>query len=42
MFDKVAGIITNYVEVKKEDIKPESRYRGDDRKEFPNGSLGQH
>ena len=27
MFDKVAGIITNYVEVKKEDIKPESRLR---------------
>lgn len=29
MFDKVAGIITNYVEVKKEDIKPESRFMED-------------
>lgn len=29
MFDKLAGIITNYVEVKKEDIKPESRFMED-------------
>lgn len=29
MFDKVVGIITNYVEVKKEDIKPESRFMED-------------
>ena len=29
MFDKVAGIITNYVEVKREDIKPESRFMED-------------
>lgn len=26
MFDQLADIITNYVEVKKEDIKPESRF----------------
>jgi len=26
MFEKLADIITNYVEVKKEDIKPESRF----------------
>lgn len=26
MFEKLAEIITNYVEVKKEDIKPESRF----------------
>lgn len=26
MFDQLAEIITNYVEVKKEDIKPESRF----------------
>lgn len=29
MFDQLAGIITNYVEVKKEDIKPESRFMED-------------
>lgn len=29
MFDKLAGIITNYVEVKKEDIKPKSRFMED-------------
>ena len=29
MFDQLAEIITNYVEVKKEDIKPESRFLGD-------------
>lgn len=29
MFDKVADIIINYVEVKKEDIKPESRFMED-------------
>ncbi|MCI9033665.1 MAG: acyl carrier protein [Lachnospiraceae bacterium] len=29
MFDKVADIIVNYVEVKKEDIKPESRFMED-------------
>lgn len=29
MFDKLAEIITNYVEVKKEDIKPESRFMED-------------
>ena len=29
MFDQLAEIITNYVEVKKEDIKPESRFMGD-------------
>ena len=29
MFDKLTGIITNYVEVKKEDIKPESRFMED-------------
>ncbi len=26
MFDQLADIIVNYVEVKKEDIKPESRF----------------
>lgn len=26
MFDKLTDLITNYVEVKKEDIKPESRF----------------
>ena len=29
MFEKLAEIITNYVEVKKEDIKPESRFMED-------------
>ena len=29
MFVKLAEIITNYVEVKKEDIKPESRFMED-------------
>ncbi len=29
MFDQLADIITNYVEVKKEDIKPESRFMED-------------
>lgn len=29
MFDRLADIITNYVEVKKEDIKPESRFMED-------------
>ena len=29
MFEKLADIITNYVEVKKEDIKPESRFMED-------------
>lgn len=29
MFDKLAELITNYVEVKKEDIKPESRFMED-------------
>lgn len=29
MFDKLADIITNYVEVKSEDIKPESRFMED-------------
>ncbi|MCX4307021.1 MAG: acyl carrier protein [Acetatifactor sp.] len=29
MFDQLAQIITNYVEVKKEDIKPESRFMED-------------
>lgn len=29
MFDKLADIIVNYVEVKKEDIKPESRFMED-------------
>ena len=29
MFDQLAEIITNYVEVKKEDIKPESRFLED-------------
>lgn len=29
MFDQLAEIITNYVEVKKEDIKPESRFMED-------------
>ncbi len=29
MFERLAEIITNYVEVKKEDIKPESRFMGD-------------
>ncbi len=29
MFDQLAEIITEYVEVKKEDIKPESRFMED-------------
>ncbi|MCX4321816.1 MAG: acyl carrier protein [Lachnospiraceae bacterium] len=29
MFERLAEIITNYVEVKKEDIKPESRFMED-------------
>lgn len=29
MFEKLAELITNYVEVKKEDIKPESRFMED-------------
>ena len=29
MFDRLAEIITNYVEVNKEDIKPESRFMED-------------
>ena len=29
MFDQLAEIITNYVEVKREDIKPESRFMED-------------
>ncbi|MFG6338776.1 MAG: acyl carrier protein [Lachnospiraceae bacterium] len=29
MFDQLAEIITDYVEVKKEDIKPESRFMED-------------
>lgn len=29
MFEKLADIIVNYVEVKKEDIKPESRFMED-------------
>ena len=29
MFEKLADIITNYVEVKKEDIRPESRFMED-------------
>ncbi len=29
MFEKLADIITNYVEVKKEDSKPESRFMED-------------
>lgn len=29
MFDKLTDIIVNYVEVKKEDIKPESRFMED-------------
>ena len=29
MFDQLTEIIVNYVEVKKEDIKPESRFIGD-------------
>ncbi len=29
MFDKLADIIVNYVEVSKEDIKPESRFMED-------------
>ncbi len=29
MFEKLAEIITNYVEVKKEEIKPESRFMED-------------
>ena len=29
MFEKIAEMITNYVEVKKEDIKPESRFMED-------------
>ncbi len=29
MFEKLVGVITNYVEVKKEDIKPESRFMED-------------
>lgn len=29
MFDRLAEIITNYVEVKKEDIRPDSRFMED-------------
>ena len=29
MFDQLAQMITNYVEVKKEDIRPESRFMED-------------
>ena len=29
MFDKLADIIVNYVEVKREDIKPDSRFMED-------------
>ncbi len=29
MFDQLAEMITNYVEVKKEDIRPESRFMED-------------
>lgn len=29
MFDQLAEIITNYVEVKREDIRPESRFMED-------------
>ncbi len=29
MFEKLTELITNYVEVKKEDIKPESRFMED-------------
>ncbi len=29
MFDQLAEIITNYVEVKKEDIRPDSRFMED-------------
>ena len=29
MFEKLADVITNYVEVKREDIKPESRFMED-------------
>ncbi|MDE7416488.1 MAG: acyl carrier protein [Lachnospiraceae bacterium] len=29
MFEKLVEVITNYVEVKKEDIKPESRFMED-------------
>ena len=29
MFEKITDIIVNYVEVKKEDIKPESRFMED-------------
>ncbi|MDE7479172.1 MAG: acyl carrier protein [Lachnospiraceae bacterium] len=29
MFEKLVDVITNYVEVKKEDIKPESRFMED-------------
>lgn len=29
MYDKLADIIVNYVEIKKEDIKPESRFMED-------------
>lgn len=29
MFDKLADVIVNYVEVKREDIKPESRFMED-------------
>lgn len=29
MFERLAEIITNYVEVKKEDIKPDSRFMED-------------
>ena len=29
MFEKLVDIIVNYVEVKKEDIKPESRFMED-------------
>ncbi|MDE6055722.1 MAG: acyl carrier protein [Lachnospiraceae bacterium] len=29
MYEKLVGFITNYVEVKKEDIRPESRFMED-------------
>lgn len=29
MFDKLVGIMVNYVEVKREDIRPESRFMED-------------
>lgn len=29
MFDRLVGIMVNYVEVKREDIKPESRFMED-------------